>query len=352
MIRDHRTLGKVIALGILISLLSGCGHAPGGEGTNTKPVLRPRAQLHGEPSSDSQAQAEPGDVESGWHAFGRSVVDGFTSFYTGWKNPLKADQPSDAAPTNAAKLQRVILGKKEFFKKVASEERTLIKGVRLELSRASTLERGVSLSREFETLFPGNIGVVVKAELGARMLEMLGDEIRRATTTEGLASIDGNVWEKARIDWYAQIYSGNAILEINGVTHEVPFEYTIGFRAKVVGITERRPVDSRSIGSAGSSASNSKSPVDPSARRVARVTTVSTYNPDLFEARFETEPAVVEGDKLPVFRGDVNTRCIGYCEVVAIRGSRIVGRCDGFRPKVGDFVGQLDVAHGLNQSRR
>ena len=280
-------------------------------------------------------------------------MHGFTRMFKDWSNPLGADSPSDPASAIAANVQKVTLGENVIFKKIATEAYTLIEGTTVQPSRSTTLQWGVSLSGAVELL--GNVGIdlrAVRAEIGARVSDMLGDELPEATTTGTLVTIDGNVWEESRIDWYAKIRPGKVILKACGATHELPFEYTVGFVPKVTGSPRRRPDGSRNSGAGAAPGETLRSPVDPSLRKVARVTTVGTYNPDLFEARFETEPAVAQGDKVPVFRGDVNTRCMGYCEIVAIRGSRIVGRCDGFRPKVGDFVSQTGLAHGLSQTRR
>ena len=354
MTRDHRTSRNINSLGISISLLFCCVHAWAGEGKKTKPVVQPHSQLRGEPSSSALGQANPADASSGWvQDVKKGVVHGFTKVFKDWRNPLGADLPSDPASAIAATVQKVTLGENVILKKIATEEYALIEGTTVQPSRSTTLQRGVSLSRAVELL--GEVGIdltAVRAEIGVRLSDMLGDELPEATTTGTLVAIDGNVWEKARIDWYARIRSGKVILKAGGVTHELPFEYTVGFEPKVTGSPRRRPDGSRNNGAGAPPGETLRSPVDPSLRKVARVTTVSAYSPDLFEARSETTPAVVQGDKLAVFRGDVTTRCMGYCEVVAIRGSRIVGRCDGFRPKVGDFVSQTGVAHGLNQTRR
>jgi hypothetical protein len=349
---EHWILKYVVVLGFSTSLLFGCDHAWAGEGRKTKPVVQLSAQLQGKPSSNSLAQTEPVEFESGWQGFRRGVVDGFTSVFTGWKNPMKEDQPSDAAPANAANVQKVTLGETVILKKIASEDYTLIEGVTLQPSRTSTLQRRVSLSRGFETLFGAGVNLmVVKADIGARISDMLGDEIQEANSVGNVAAIDGNVLEKAHIDWYAKIRPGKVILEANGATHELPFEYTVAFDPRVTGIPRRRPGGPRNNGAGAAPPSTLESPTDPSSRSAARVTTVSAYSPDLFEARFETTPAVVQGEKLPVYRGGVNAKCMGCCEVVAVRGLRIVGRCEGFRPKVGDSVGQLEFARRLDRTR-
>ena len=249
-------------------------------------------------------------------------------------------------------MQQVTLGENVILKKVATEEYTLIEGATVQPSRSTNLQQAVSLSRSVESLVEAGIDLrVVRAEIGARIADMLGDELRGTTSTGTVVTIDGNVWEKARIDWYAKIRPGKVILKAAGATHELPFEYTVGFEPKVTGSPRRRPDGSRNNGAGVAPDETLRSPIDPSLRNVARVTTVSAYNPDLFEARFETTPAVVQGDKLPVFRGGLNGKCMGYCEVVAVRGSRIVGRCDGFMPKVGDSVYQRAGVRGLDQAQ-
>ncbi len=329
MIYELRILKYAAVLGLSASLLFGCEYARAGEGKWTKPVVQPRSQLQSEASSNSLAQAERGEVESGWQGFRRGVVHGFTRVFKDWRNPLGADLPSDPASASAASVQKVTLGEDVILKKVATEEYTLIEGATVQPSRSTALQQAVSLSRAAESLIEAGIDLrVVRAEIGARIADMLGDELRGTTSTGTAVTIDGNVWEKARIDWYAKTRAGKVILAVNGAAHELQFEYTIGFVPRVAG-TPRRAA----------------APSSTSESSVGRVTTVSANSPDLFEARFETKPAFKQGDKLPVFRGGVNAKCIGYCEVVAVRGPRIVGRCDRFRPKVGDCVGKPEAAH-------
>jgi hypothetical protein len=344
MIHDCRNHRSVIAVGISIGLLSGCGHAWAGEAKTTKPVVQLHAQLQGKPPSSTPDKAKPGNASSGFvQDLKRGIVHGFTSVFEGWTNSLKADLSALAASASAANVQKVTLGENVVLKKIASEEHTLIEGTTVQPSRSTTLPQGVSLSRAAESLGEAGIDLkAVKAEIGARVSEMLGDELREATGT--LVTIDGNVWERARIDWYAKIRAGKVILEANGITHELPFEYTVGFEQKVAGTPRRRPGGPRSNGDAAAPSSTFEA-------SIGRVTVVSAQSPDLFEARFETTPAVVQGDKLPVFRGGMNAKCVGYCQVVAVRGPRIVGRCEGFRPKVGDSVGRLEVAHRLDRTR-
>ncbi len=341
MIHDWRIQRNVIALGISIGLLSGYGHAWAGEQKTTTTVVRPYAKLQGEPASNTPTQEEPRKAESNWRLFGRSVVNGFTNVFKGWRNPA----PSDAVSTTAANVQKVTLGEKVILKKVASEEYTLIEGATVQPSRSTALQQAVSLPRAAESLVEAGIDLkVVRAEIGARIADMLGDELRGTTSTGTQVTIDGNVWEKARIDWFAKARAGTAILEVKGATHELSFEYTIGFEPKVAGTPRRRPDGSRGNGAPGTPPSTFES-------SVARVTVVSASSPDLFEARFEAAPAVVQGDKLPVFRGGVKAKFMGYCEVVAVRGPRIVARCEGFRPKVGDFVGKYEAVNRLDRTQ-
>jgi hypothetical protein len=271
-----------------------------------------------------------------------------------WVKALGLDQSSQTAAANAVDVQKATLNRDTYLKKIASEEYELVDGVTLQPSRSSTLQRGVNVSHSLELLGEAGLDLGVKATIGARVTDLLADEIREETSTGMAVNIDGSVWERVCVDWYARVRSGKVILRARGATHELPFECTVGFQAKVVGLSKRRHRFSDEGGSETEDHSTlriPKSSASSLAQPMGCVTTLSKEQSDLFEARFETAPRVEHGDKLPVYRGGMNARCMGYCEVVAVRGSRIVGRCDGFRPKVGDSVCQLAGVHGLDQAQ-
>ena len=228
-------------------------------------------------------------------------------------------------------------------RKIDSEEFTLEEGVTLHAVRSSTLQHGVNLSRSMELLLEGGVegGVSavfvakVKADIGVRVANTLGNELHEARTTESIVELDGNVMERARVDWYVRIRPGKAMLEANGASHVLPFEYVIGFYPKVHSVPRSQPT-AFNVPSVRAPAPIAE-PADASLPRFGRLTAVSKEWPRLFEARFETTVNAAKGDKLPVYRGKL--KCIGCCTVVAVRDCRIVAECEGFTPVVGDTVG-------------
>ena len=253
---------------------------------------------------------------------------------------LTAGLLSGASVPSSASVYQILLDEDVVVRKVDSEEYTLSEGVSYQPSWTSTLEEGINFTRSTEYL--AGVGVdlqLVKADIGVRVSNILGKDIRRSTSRQSVTTLDGNVLQSARVDWFARIRPGKVLLEVDGATRELPFEYIIGFYPKVTCFPRSRPAVSN-VHAMRAPIRTAEPAVDSSLPRLGRVTAVSKEWSRLFEARFETAVKAVKGDKLPVYRGRPDhPKCIGCCKVVAVRDYQVVAECEGFTPQVGDAIG-------------
>ncbi len=330
-------LTTVFAIGLSVCTLFNCDYASGDEQSKAEIAAFRRAVAH--------FQRGPLPL-----AYGARMGD----MYLGFLEELQ-DIPSRQVTSAESRtpgnigfdVKNATLAQEVIVRKIDSEEFTLEEGVTLHAVRSSTLQHGVNLSRSVELLVEGGIeaGVSavfvakVKADIGVRVANTLGNELQEARTTESIVELNGDVMEKARVDWYVRVRPGKAMLKANGASHVLPFEYVIGFYPKVHSVPRRRPsdVDDRGVRAPAPIAE----PANASLPRFGRVTAVSKEWPRLFEARFETAVNFVKGDRLPVYRGRLDhPKCIGFCKVVAVRDCQVVAECEGFTPQVGDTIGR------------
>lgn len=327
MSNDRQALRIIVAIGLCVGLAGGAG----------------------------QARAEEG--QTFWTGVRQGIALGFQYELRN----LGLDVTSGSTPSHEVRVHDVIVDRNLIRRKIASEEFILKEGVTLHPSRSSTLQHGVSLSRSFELLIGGGIEVganggvqggvnagmqaganagiaaALKADIGARVADMLSNEIQESSSIGMVTELDGNVLEKARVDWYAHIRPGKAILQANGIVRELPFEYIVGYEPDTA-VTPRRR--SAASGVRLEDALPAQRIVDSSLPRFGRVTAVSKEWPRLFEARFDSVVIAAKGDKLPMYRGRLDPKCIGCCKVVAVRDCQVVAECEGFTPQVGDMVGR------------
>jgi hypothetical protein len=252
---------------------------------------------------------------------------------------LKAELLKGASVPGPTRIHRVLLDDDVVVRKIDTEEYTLSEGVTVQPGMTTTLEEGVSFTRSVEYL--GGIGIdlqAIKFDVGARVSSMLGKDIRQSTARQSITTLDGNVLESARVEWYARIRRGKVTLEADGTRRELPFEYVISYFPKVHSVPRRQP-EAFNVPSVRVPAPIAKPATDPLLPRFGRVTAVSKEWPRLFEGRFETAVSAAKGDMLPVYRGRLAPKCIGVCKTVAVQDRGIVAECEGFTPEVGDMVG-------------
>lgn len=270
MSQNHRVPAAGIVLGLSLGLVLICDSAFGGEGAKTRIIVTRDAQTCGSlvllpVFLDGERL---GDISSGgtldvWRAVpaGRTHTlrvgptqnvssSAETRFVANsptvefrvwvdvgwWVGTVKVEAVSGTIPPGSVNVQDVILGEKTIQRKVASEEYQAVDGFAVQVSRSSTWERGVSLSRISESLIRGGITVgVLEASIEGSVADMFASEIRQSTTAGSTATIDGDVWKTLRVDWYAIVRPGKAFLEVDGLRREVAFEYIVGYKPVPVG---------------------------------------------------------------------------------------------------------------------
>jgi hypothetical protein len=283
MFDNHRVPAVVIAIGLSVGMLLVGSLASGGEGVKTRIIVERQACFLGclEPLPVYLNGKHVGDVSSGgtldvervlsaddvnvlkvettrlFHVFSEShfIPDSPTVRFRmwievgWWKNSFKLEAVSGTVAEGAGSMPRITMAERTILKKVGSEEYTAVEGFAVQASWSSTWERGVSLSQMSESLREGGIDVgVLRTKIGKRVADLLAADIRQATTTGSNATIDGNVWERLRIDWYSIVRPGKAFLQADGVTREVAFEYIIGYKPVPVGGKRR---DGKYVGANG-----------------------------------------------------------------------------------------------------
>lgn len=261
----RRVTAVVIAIGLSIEILLVSGQAFGDEGIKTRIIVERQDCIFGryEPLpvylndeyvgdvlsggtlevqrllSADEANVVKVETKRGCHIFSEihflpdsSTIRLRVSVEVGWwQNRLKLEALSGTLVEGAGSVPRITLAEKTILKKVASEEYRAVEGFSVQASRSTTWERGVSLSRTSESLREAGLNLkILEARIGKRVADMLASDIREATTAGSTATIDGNVWERLRIDWYAIIRPGKAFLEADGVQREVVFEYIVGYK--------------------------------------------------------------------------------------------------------------------------
>jgi hypothetical protein len=274
MFDNHRVPAVVIAIGLSVGILLVGSQASGGEGVKTRVIVERQSGFFGclESYSVFLNGEHIGDVSSGgtlevqrflsvdefnvlkiktkWFSHVLNAIQfipdsGTVRFRMSiemglWESDFKIETMSGASASGAGGAPRITLAERMIFKKVASEEYRAVEGFAVQASRSSTWERGVSLSHSSESLAEGGIDVgVLRTRIGKRVADMLASDIREATTAASAVTIDGNVWETLRIDWYAIVRPGKASLEVDGVRREVVFEYIVGYKP-VPGSGKRR----------------------------------------------------------------------------------------------------------------
>jgi hypothetical protein len=342
---DRRLPAVFIAIALSVCFLGNCGNAKGSEQSKAEIAACRRAISH----------FERGPFPFYYWARMGDMYFGFLEELQDIPSVQRAGTEPHSPGDIGFNVRNTTLAQDVIVRKIDSEEFTLEEGVTVHAVRSSTLQRGVNLSRSMELLVEGGVeggisaGFVakVKADIGVRVANTLGNELQQAQTTESIVELNGDVLESARVEWYGRIRRGKAVLEVNGVARELPFEYILSFFPKQHTVPRRRSsnVDERGVRTPAPIVNPAADPLLP---RFGRVTAVSKEWPRLFEARFETPVNPAKGDKLPMYRGTLDAKCIGVCKVIAVEDCRIVAECEGFTPMVGDTVSGGDtVVRGL-----